>query len=224
MINSDKLTNWYNFQAPFYHFWRDRYNSCLVHKMVSIIDNSDPKAVLDAGCGTGLFTIGLASLCQRHSFAGVDRSEGMLAVGRKQARKLGLSNTSFCLGDVEALPFAEMSFDTIIAAGLFCNLNDPARALQEFGRVLNAGGQAVIVEFDRNSMTRATRMFFNIMIMGYKLVSRCFKRFRFAEDWDIKSSTVDEDRLKDTLRGEGYDIRSIGRVEGHLVWHCVKGY
>ncbi len=224
MINSNKLTNWYNFQAPFYHFWRDKYDSRLVYKVFSIIDNSDPRAVLDAGCGTGLFTIGLARLCQSHFFAGVDRSEGMLRVGRKQAQKLGLSNVSFRMGDVEALPFADASFDVVIAAGLFCNLNDHSIALREFSRILKAGGQVVIVEFDRNSMTFATRMFFNIMIAGYKIVSRCFKRFQFAEDWDIVSSTVDEDKLKDTLRAEGYTIISIGGFESHLVLHCLRGY
>jgi ubiquinone/menaquinone biosynthesis C-methylase UbiE len=220
MIDSDKLTSWYNFQAPFYHFWRDRYDSRLVQKVASIIEDLHPKAALDAGCGTGLFTIGLARLCKRHSFDGLDRSEGMIGVGRKQARKLGLSNVSFRVGDVEALPFADASFDVIVAAGLFCNLNDPSGALREFVRVLKAGGEVVIVEFDRNSMTRATRVFFNTMITGYKIVSSCFTRFRFAEAWDITTSTISEEKFKEALLAAGYDIQSVERLENHLILQC----
>jgi len=220
MIDSEKLTNWYNFQAPLYHFWRDSYDGRLVHRVASIIDDLSPKAALDAGCGTGLFTIGLARLCKRHSFDGVDRSEGMIGVGRKQARKLGLSNVSFRVGDVEALPFADASFDAIVAAGLFCNLNDPSRALGEFSRVLKLGGQVIIVEFDRNSMTRATRVFFNTMITGYKIVSSCFTRFRFAEAWDITASTISEEKFKEALTAAGYNIQSSERLENHWILQC----
>src|SRR5262249_20022911 len=190
VIDSAKLTAWYDFQAPFYHFWRDRYNSQLVHKVASIIDPSGPKAALDAGCGTGLFTIGVARLCKQHSFDGVDRSEGMIEVARKQVRRLGLSNVSFRIGDVEALPFAEASFDAIIAAGLFCNLNEPSRALGEFARVLKESGQVIIVEFDRTFMPWATRMVFNTMIAGYQIVSSCFTRFRFAGTLEFNTSTL----------------------------------
>jgi ubiquinone/menaquinone biosynthesis C-methylase UbiE len=220
VIDSAKLIAWYDFQAPFYHFWRDRYNSRLVHKVASIIDPSGPKAALDAGCGTGLFTIGLARLCKQHSFDGVDRSERMIEVGRKQVRRLELSNVSFRIGDVEALPFAKASFDAVIAAGLFCNLNEPCRALGEFARVLKESGQVIIVEFDRNFMTWDTRMFFNTMIAGYKIVSSCFTRFRFAETWDINTSTISEEKFKEALLTAGFDIRSVDRLENHVILHC----
>lgn len=221
-IDSDKLINWYNFQAPFYHLWRDRYESQLVYRVASLINSSDRKFILDAGCGSGLFTIGLARLCSQHLFAGVDRSQGMIEVARRQAKRLGLSNVSLRIGDVEALPFADASFAVAVAAGLFCNLNDHSRTLREFGRVLKAGGQVVIVEFDRSSMTRATRVFFNTMIAGYKIISSCFRKFRFAEAWDINSSTVDENSFKETLRDEGFQVSSVERLENHMVLHCIK--
>jgi ubiquinone/menaquinone biosynthesis C-methylase UbiE len=220
VIDSDKLTNWYNFQAPFYHLWRDRYDSRLVRKVAMIIGSSGSKAVLDAGCGTGLFAIGLARLCKEHAFDGVDRSEGMVEVGRKQVWKLGLSNVAFRIGDVEALPFANASFDAIIAAGLFCNLNEPFRALGEFARVLKVGGQVIIVEYDRISMTWTARMFFTTMITGYKIVSRYITRFRFAETWDINASTINEEKLKEGLLAAGYHIRSVDRLENHLILNC----
>jgi ubiquinone/menaquinone biosynthesis C-methylase UbiE len=73
MIDSTRLINWYNFQAPFYHMWRDNYRSLLVRRVAAMLtDNQQPKIVLDAACGSGLFTIGLAMLCKQDCFVGLD--------------------------------------------------------------------------------------------------------------------------------------------------------
>jgi len=54
MIDSSKLVNWYDFQAPFYSLWRDRYDSTLVLRVAEFFDPAGPTPrVLDAGCGTG---------------------------------------------------------------------------------------------------------------------------------------------------------------------------
>lgn len=223
MINRDKLNNWYNFQAPFYHFWRDRYDGPLVHKVATIINNSRSQTVLDAGCGTGLFTIGLAKLRKEDAFVGVDRSEGMLEIAKKQAQKLNLGKVSFHMGDVGALHFGDASFDAIIAGGLFCNIDEPSRILREFARVLKIGGKLIVVEFDRNSMTVSGRIFFSSMILGYKLFSNCFRRFRFADEWNINTSTLKEEEFKNAILGAGYEMPLVDTLENHLVLHCRKG-
>ena len=220
MINSEKLTNWYNVQAPFYHFWRDNYEGALVQQIASAMQHEQPKSVLDAGCGTGLFSIGLARIFRDCSFTGIDRSQGMIEVARKQSRKSKVDNTTFELGDVEALRFERGSFDAVTAAGLFCNLENPIPALNEFARVLKPGGKAFIVEFDRRGMTLGTRIFFNTMITGYKIISSVFRKFRFAEGWNIEKSTIDEDRFSGALVGCGFTIQSITRLHSHLIFAC----
>lgn len=40
----------------------------------------------------------------------------------------------------ERLPFPEGSFDTVVATGVFCSVDDPPRALSEVHRVLRPGG------------------------------------------------------------------------------------
>jgi ubiquinone/menaquinone biosynthesis C-methylase UbiE len=219
LIDPDRLTNWYDFQAPFYHLWRDRYDSMLVHRAARALDGA-PQRVLDAGCGTGLFAIGLARLCRQHIFTGLDRSAGMLAVGRRQARRFGLDNVSFQLGTVEKLPFPAGSYDTVLASGLMPNLNQPVQALREFARVLRPGGRLLVVEFDRSSMTRLTRLFFRIMIAGYRIASACCRRFRFAEGWSVRASTIDEERFRDDLRAAGFAIHEVERLASHLIVHC----
>ncbi len=222
MINTEKLNNWYNAQAPFYHFWRDQYEGGLVREVASLMQGARPTSVLDAGCGTGLFSIGLARIFRECSFVGVDRSQGMIEVAHRQARKFKIDNARFELGDVQALRFERGSFDAVTAAGLFCNLDDPVPALNEFARVLKAGGRAFIVEFDRRGMTFRARVFFNAMIAGYKLVSSVFRKFRFADAWNIEKSTIDEETFKAALSRTGYEIHAIKRRQSQLIFACLR--
>ena len=49
----------------------------------------------------------------------------------------------------EALPFADGSFDTVIATLAFCTIGDPSRGLTEVHRVLRTGGTFRLVEHVR---------------------------------------------------------------------------
>jgi ubiquinone/menaquinone biosynthesis C-methylase UbiE len=196
----------------------------LVRKVADLLARSAPRAVLEAGCGTGLFSIGLAASFSRSRFLGLDRSPGMIAIGRRQATRRGLKNLSFQTGDAQALPFPGATFDAVVAAGLFPNLNQPAVALREFARVLGAEGQLIIVEFDRRSMTPAVRLFFNVMIAGYHVASRLCRRFRFAESWDVDASLINEEPFKDALQAAGFQVHAVERLNSHLVLACAKGY
>ena len=49
------------------------------------------------------------------------------------------------VGDVQALPFADASFDTVVAAWMLYHVPDLDRGLAEIARVLAPGGQLVAV-------------------------------------------------------------------------------
>ena len=49
-IDDEKLANWYNFQARFYHLWRDDYDSPLIELVAERLGTADrPATILDAG-------------------------------------------------------------------------------------------------------------------------------------------------------------------------------
>ena len=222
MIDSSKLTNWYDFQAPFYRLWRNNYGHFLVRHVASVLREGGARRVLDAGCGTGLFTIGLAKLHAEWRIEGIDASAGMLAVARRQARRIGVDNIAFYQGDVTAVACPAGAYDALVAAGLFPNLNDWSAALREFHRVLASSGRLIIVEFDRTSMTGAARLFFRLMIFGYKAVSYFLRRFRFADEWNLQASTVSEVRLEQELRAAGFTHQLELRQRGHLILQLTK--
>src|SRR5687767_7324076 len=96
-----------------------------------------PRA-LDAGCGTGFQTTLLERL--GYESHGVDISGRLLAVARRR-----LAASRFALASVEALPFADRSFDAIACCGSTLSfVDDPAAALRELARVLKPGGRVVL--------------------------------------------------------------------------------
>lgn len=113
-----------------------------------IVTPERPQQVLDLACGTGDFSIGIARrLHPQGHVAGLDLSEGMLAVMRGKVAKAGLSERISCRqGDSEALPWPDGSFDRVAIAFGIRNFEHREAALQEILRVLKPGGRLVILE------------------------------------------------------------------------------
>ena len=122
-----------------------------------------------------------------------------------------------------ALPYEAASFDGVVAAGLFPNLNDASEALGEFLRVLRRRGRLVVVEVDRSTMSSAMRTFFRVMILGYRVVSVFAPRFRFAERWNIATSTIDPRMLIDTAREAGFRESASERHASYLLLQFERG-
>lgn len=96
---------------------------------------------LDAGCGTGFQTALLRNL--GWVVHGVDLSAGLLAVASRKLPAVPLAR-----GDLEALPYRDASFDTVVCCGSTLSCVDaPARAIVELARVLATGG-SLLVEFE----------------------------------------------------------------------------
>jgi SAM-dependent methyltransferase len=97
-----------------------------------------PKQVLEVGGGQGE----LAERMQKELGAKVtflDQSERMVEL----ARERGIEEAH--VGDVQTLPFADESFDTVVAAWMLYHVADIDRGLGEIARVLKPGGALIAV-------------------------------------------------------------------------------
>lgn len=101
--------------------------------------------ILDVGCGAGFLSNELAKA--GHKVTGVDLSETSLAVA---ARFDETKTVIYKPADAYALPFADASFDVVCAMDFLEHVEDPARAVKEFSRVLKPGGQFFFHTFNRN--------------------------------------------------------------------------
>ncbi len=97
-----------------------------------------PVAVLDLGSATGSMGRALRKRFRRAHIVSADLSGAMLETARR--KKSWLSRASFVQADAEQLPFAEASFDLVVANQLLPWTPDPQRVFTEVSRVLRKGG------------------------------------------------------------------------------------
>ena len=110
------------------------------------------KTVLDAGCGTGIFSIIFANKGSA-KVTGIDISEGSLSTARKLKEKFHLDNTEFRKEDMLRLPFDDECFDIVWAWGTVHHTTAPYRAITELMRVLKGGGSILLAVYTRTKLT-----------------------------------------------------------------------
>lgn len=77
--------------------------------------------------------------------AGIDLSEELVARARRVfAKDVGRGRLRLEHGSVEAMPFADQSFDGVFSVNCIYFWPDPARGLHEMCRVLRCGGMVVL--------------------------------------------------------------------------------
>lgn len=99
---------------------------------------------LDVACGPGIVTCAFS----RHVAlaTGVDLTPAMIRKARILATAGGLGNAHFVLGDVQALPFAEVAFSIVTSRYAFHHLLQPAVVLREMSRVCRPGGRVAVMD------------------------------------------------------------------------------
>ena len=99
------------------------------------------KRVLDVATGPGYVAARAAE--RGAAVVGVDAAEAMVAIARGREPEL-----EFRVADAEALPFADGSFDAVVANFLVLHLGRPERAVAELARVLAGGGRMALTVWD----------------------------------------------------------------------------
>lgn len=93
---------------------------------------------LDVGCGTG--ELAFMAAATGVDVTGCDLAPNLVATARRQAAERGLE-ISFEVGDAEALPFEDASFDVVTSSIGAIFAPDHAAAASELARVCRPGGK-----------------------------------------------------------------------------------
>lgn len=120
----------------------------VVDRLMHIARSEAPESVLEMGCGPGHLLRRLAAALPEATLAGVDLSPFMLELAAGNASTAAGGRLSLRHVDARSLPWADESFDLVVAMHLLGHVPPPAaRAmLAEAGRVLRHGGRLVAVD------------------------------------------------------------------------------
>ena len=118
------------------------YNMCRKEypDILEEVQKEDFQDLLDAGCGTGAM---LGMFCHDlpdKKYTGVDLSPQMIDVANRKR----LDGVQFTVGDCEALPFSDNSFDVITCSMSFHHYPNPDKFFQNASRVLRKNGRLVL--------------------------------------------------------------------------------
>lgn len=191
-------------------------------EMLSRLDlvKISPKAILDAGCGTGAASHVLQKRFRKSQVISLDFAFQMLQKTRQtdvmQTLKTLLTGTSQNLlcGDIEALPIKDSSVGLLWSNLAIQWCNDLDQALQEFHRVLEPEGLLMFSTFGPDTLhelraatasasaSTSVNRFIDMHDIGDAMVRAGFS----APVLDVERFTLTYDDVKSVMR----DLKSIG--------------
>lgn len=115
-----------------------------LRQLAEIVRGRPGARILDLGCGGGHVSFHAAP--HASEVVAYDLSGEMLDAVMQEAARRGFSNITAQQGAVEALPFADGSFDMVLSRYTAHHWHDFAAGLREARRVLRAGGHAVFID------------------------------------------------------------------------------
>jgi arsenite methyltransferase len=108
----------------------------------AVADLADGETVLDLGSGGGIDVILSAKRVGPSGLAyGLDMTDEMLALARRNAEEAGVENVIFLKGMIEQVPLPTESVDVVISNCVINLSTDKAAVLTEIARVLKPGGR-----------------------------------------------------------------------------------
>jgi ubiquinone/menaquinone biosynthesis C-methylase UbiE/biotin operon repressor len=121
-----------------------------------------PLIVADLGAGEGTFSQLLARRAKK--VIAIDNSEKMVEYGAELARKHGVTNLEYRLGDIEKVPIRSGTVDLAFFSQALHHAQHPERAVAEAYRILKPGGRIVVLDLLRHGYQEAKELYADVWL------------------------------------------------------------
>jgi len=144
-----------------YEAYMGRWSRRLAPAYATFAGVEDGQRILDVGTGTGALASLLVSTFPRSEVVGVDPSAAFVD---HAAKKAASDRLRFEVGDAQALPYPEASFDQVMALLVMNFIPDHGKALAEMKRVTRAGGVVSACVWDYGNGMESLRLFWDEVV------------------------------------------------------------
>lgn len=118
--------------------------------------------IADLGAGEGLISQLLARRAAKVWC--IDNSPRMIEVGTELAKKNGLANLTYKLGDIEHVPLPDASVELAILSQALHHAQHPQTAINEAFRILRPGGQLLLLDLKAHSFEKARELYADVWL------------------------------------------------------------
>jgi len=121
-----------------------------------------PMVIADLGAGEGTISQLMAQRAKK--VIAIDNSEKMVEFGSELARKHGIENLEYRLGDLEEVPIKSGTVDLAFLSQALHHARHPERAIAEAWRILKPGGRIAILDLNRHQFEEAREMYADVWL------------------------------------------------------------
>ena len=121
-----------------------------------------PLIIADLGAGEGTISQLMAQRAKK--VIAIDNSEKMVEFGSELAKKHGIRNLEYRLGELEDVPIRSATVDVAFLSQALHHARHPERALAEAWRILKPGGQIAILDLNRHHFEEAREIYADLWL------------------------------------------------------------
>ncbi|MCW3059351.1 MAG: transcriptional regulator [Capsulimonas sp.] len=121
-----------------------------------------PIDIADLGAGEGTLSLSLAQRAKR--VIAVDNSVKMVEYGADVARRNGVANLEYRLGDLEELPIDSEAVDLVLMHQALHHALHPKKAILEACRILRPGGRIAILDLLKHDFDGARELYGDVWL------------------------------------------------------------
>jgi ArsR family transcriptional regulator len=121
-----------------------------------------PMVIADLGAGEGTVSQLMAQRAKK--VIAIDNSEKMVEFGTELARKHGIGNMEYRLGDLEDVPIRSGTVDLAFLSQALHHARHPNRAVEEARRILKPGGRIAILDLNRHHFEEARELYADVWL------------------------------------------------------------